>query len=210
MLRTTEDAYALFEKHPDAFTASSNFTEFYKAANLNHLDAYAGGWVEDAFQTLKVGKRTHRALLFPQATKFSDLFDKAYFLPTDAKDKPQGVYFVSGSRGGAIAMHVGGKRGWSERTPDTRSHYGAKFYGTYAAPCAKLRTMMGKGGFSFEAIRREDGILICVRQHDYVGSDWVALLDLSENIETLFDDETRALLAAERQAAIDAWGEVEK
>lgn len=166
---------------------------------------------EDTRKEARAGKRTYRALLFPHANKFSDLFIAAYFIPTDAKVKPAGARFVSGSRGGAPCGCMGGKRGRSERTPNTRSHYGGKFYGTYAVPCAELapllRTPRGENySYSFEAIRREDGILILARRSDCIGDTWLALLDLSENIEDMFDDETRAFLAAERQAAVDAWG----
>jgi len=199
-LHKTEDAYALFRKHNDAFKVSDNFTTFIQLAGLNHLDNYIGGWIEAAFNTFKAGKETYRPLLMPNASKFSDLFTAAYFLPTDQKDKPEGVKFLGGNAG--LCGHMGGTRGWSERSPDTRSHYGCKFYGTYVLPIEKINHK----NTSFEAIRRTDGILIIIRSTHYVGEDWVALLDPDANIEEMFDEETRAFLAKERQAALDAWG----
>lgn len=205
-MRETLDCYRLFEKHMEAFNTSETFTEFIEKANLMHLEKYAGGWVENAFETMKAGKKTNRGLLFPKANKFSDLFQEAFFIPTDSKDKPQGSIFVSGNAG--FSRHAGGKRGYSERTPGTRSHYGAKFYGTYVIPKPEIhKHISGKYNYSFEAIKREDGILIIANLHDYIGGDWIALLDVSEDIRSLFDTDTQEMLSKERQAEIEVWGE---
>lgn len=205
-MRDAFEAYTLFKKHPEATATAQNFTEFCKLANLAHLEKYAGGWIDRAFNTFKAGKETLSPLYFPAASKFSELFEAAYLIETNSKNKPVGVIFLGGNDG--FSRHLGGRRGWSERTPDTRSHYGAKFYGTYVKPTRAMLDVCGPyhGQYSFEAIRRTDGILITVHTHAYIGSTWLALLDLSEDIRAYFDDETRAMLAAERQAEFDAWG----
>lgn len=205
-MRTADECYRLFKKHQAAADASATFTEFYKSAGLNHLEPYAGGWVEKVFRGFKAGKETYKPLEFPTANKFSDLFTSATLIPIDMKQKPAGVVFLGGNAG--YAKHLGGRRGWSERTPDTRCHYGAKFYGTYVTPCDAVVAVFGKYEYSFEAIRRTDGILITAQPRDYIGSTWLALLDLSEDITTVLDETTQNLIKQEQQAEIDAWGEV--
>lgn len=217
-MRDAFDCYALFKKHPAAFESAATFTEFYTAAGLDYLERYAGGWVESAFETAKAGKATRRPLIFPRAAKFADLFTAAFFLQTDSKSIPRGACFMSGRptsrKEGDFAPapcgHMGGTRGYSERTPGTRSHYGTKFYGSYVVPSDEVRgaceSYFGKNqSFSFEAIAREDGVLIIARW-PYPGEMWLALLDQGETVEALFDDETRAFITKEKQAAVDAWG----
>jgi hypothetical protein len=199
-LRDCFDCYTLFEKHKEAFDASANFGEFIEKAGLKHLDGYVGHWVEDVFQTFKAGKKTCRGLMFPNANKFTDLFSAAYFA-TDQNKIPGAVY-LGGS--GALHKHCGGIYGWSKTSPDIKSHYGAKWYSTRVVPREEIAEKLGKS-YSLEAVKREDGILILHNPHGYVGSTWLALLDLSENIETLFDDTTREFIAMDRKAEMDAW-----
>lgn len=203
MIRDAFDAYAFFKKHQEAFDKSETFTEFINQAGLQHMDNWIGGWIEDAYATMKAGKTTtYRPLAFPKANKYADLFTAAIFIPTDERNKPQGYRFMSG-----FSKHCGGTRGWSKRTPSTRSHYGAKFYGTYVKPLPEVDRVHGfhREGYSFEAINREDGILIIARHHNGIFQQWIALLDKSENIETMFDADTQEFIAKERQAELDAW-----
>lgn len=207
MLRDTFECYTLFKKHPEAFETSTNFGEFIAAASLEYLRDYAGGWVELAFSTMKAGKETYRPLYFPKAEKFNDLFTAGFFIPTDAKMKPAGSHYIGGDAG--LARHCEGIRGWSKNMPDVRSHYGTKFYGSYVIPTDDVKAAclgyFGKGEtVSFEAINRDDGVLITARW-SYPGEIWLALLEKGANIETLFDETTRAFIAAEHQADIDAW-----
>jgi len=205
-MREPWDLYKLVDQHPEAFKASANLAEFIEATGMHWLDGYVGYWADDAFATAKAGKRTHRPLIFPNANKYTDLFKRALFLPTDDKNKPPEARFLGGNDG--FARHCGGKRGWSTTTPDIPSHYGAKFYGTYVIPLPEVaRVVKPRGGYtySFEAIKREDGILITINRSDYIGCDWAALLDVTEDIRTMFDDETKAFLDRERQAELDAW-----
>ena len=203
-MRDTPDCYMLFKKHKELFDQANTFTEFCNFLGLTYLQRYIGGWVESAFDTFKAGKETRRPLVIPNASKFSDLFTAAYFIITDQKNKPEGVKFLGGNSG--LCGHMGGTRGWSKTCEGTRSHYGGKFYGTYVVPIEKINYKNS----SFEAIKRTDGILITCKSHDYCGEDWVALLDVNEKIEDMFDDETKAFLAAERQAAENAWGSKNK
>lgn len=206
------DAAALFRRHETAFTTSTTLAGFVQSAGLTHLEGYMGGWLEKAYETAKVGKCTvYRPLQFPRAEQFSDLFTNAYFLATEAKGKPAGVCFISGYRGDAAPCgHMGGRRGYTPGT-NTRCHYGAKFYGTYVTPRPEVKALVeahigAYGGYSYEAIRRDDGILVTARCSQIIGSVWLALLDKDADIQALFDADTRAFIAAEKQADIDAWG----
>jgi hypothetical protein len=201
MVRETNDCYRLFHQHQVVFDASTNFIEFCDLAKLFYLLDYKNGWVEQAYWTLKAGKETYRGLRLPNANKFSDLFTQIYLIETNQRDKPEGAKFIGGSAG--FAKHLGGTRGWSKTCPDTRSQYGSKFYGSYVVPIENINFK----DTSFEAITRTDGILITIRSHDYTGCDWIALLALSENIRTYYDDKTKAFLAIEREAEIAAWGD---
>jgi hypothetical protein len=203
-----EDFYELFEQHPTQFAESTTYEEFCKLVGKDYLAKYI--WAGRVFATAKAGKRTYRPLVFPQVNTFAELFEKAELLPTETTDSRHGkAKFLSGSA--SVCMHVGGKRSWSERTLGTRAHYGAKFYGTYVTPTpmvADVKMTLAPCPQGFEAIAREDGILVIATDGLCIGSDWLALLPLTENIETLFDTETKELLARERQAEIDAWGPI--
>ncbi len=206
-----DDFYTLFEEHKDEFAASADYETFCQKVGREWLKNYK--WAVRVFATAKAGKRTYHPLRFPTFDKFTDLFSAAKFLPMpNAKQNviPKGFAFLSGNA--SLAMHVGGKRSWSERTPDTRAHYGAQFYGTYVQPTTEVYNVpmtLVEHAKSYEAIQREDGILILAHDGLCIGSDWLALLPLSENIETLFDTETRELIARERKAEVIAWGKQE-
>lgn len=199
-MRETSDCYNLFRKYKSEFNTSKDFADFCQITKLSYLLDYVGGWVEQAYWTMKAGKETHRGLKLPNANRFSDLFTEVYLLPTDMNNKPEGVHFLGGDAG--FTKHLGGTRGWSKTCEGARSQYGAKFYGTYVVPIESITYK----NTSFEAITRTDGILITIQSHNYTGCDWIALLDLTEDIKTLYDDDTKAMLAKERQAEIDAWG----
>jgi len=211
MFNNYEDFYALFEQHKDDFAASDTYEAFCQRVGKEWLKNYK--WAVRVFNTAKAGKRTYHPLTFPTIERFADLFTSAEFIPTDAPaTEKRGLHFLSGNAG--LAMHVGGTRAWSKTSPDTRSHYGAKFYGTYVQPVpAVMEAVNAWGGhldaprsYSFEAIEREDGILVLAHDSLYIGSTWLALLPLTEDIETLFDAETRELVARERAAEMAAWG----
>jgi hypothetical protein len=198
MMRDYSDFYNLFDEHKAAFDASTTFEGFCDAIGATHLKTYT--WAPPVYATAKAGKRTYRPLTFPTVDKFSDLFESAVFVET--KTNPQGYKYLAGDA--SLSKHVGGTRGWSKTQPDIRSHYGAKFFGTYVKPRAAIERARVN---SFEAIRRTDGILILTYDRDHIECNWLALLPLSENVESLFDDATREFLANERQADKDAWGE---
>lgn len=207
MLATTYDCYILFEQYINEFESAKDFSEFCVMVNKTHLERYY--WVELSFYTMKAGKKTNKPLIVPNASKFSDLFTNAILIETNNKHKPIDTHYVSGDAG--LSKFCGGIRGYSKTTPDIRSHYGAKFYGTYVTPNDKtkelIKTYCCDKNYSFEAIRRKDGILITVKPNSYPGCSWLALLDSSDNVDTLFDEETRQFLERERKAEIEAWGE---
>jgi hypothetical protein len=208
MMREPHDFYALFEQHADAFAKAQTYAEFCTLANVEYLNTYR--WAPAVFETAKAGKRTYRALKFPKVNSFAELFAEAKLLPTSNKrgDIPQGFKYLGGDA--SVCGSFGGTRGWSKDHKDIRSHYGAAFHGTYVLPRKEVYDMpmtLDAHAASYEAIPREDGILIIARDSHCIGSDWLALLPLTENIESLFDDATREFLANERQAARDAWGD---
>lgn len=210
----TMDFYDVFDKYPVEFSKATTFPEFCELVGtpiMLHVATYR--WVPDVFATAKAGKRTYRALRFPNANKFSDLFEQVKFLPAPQNGKPSqipcGFKWISGTELD-YCTHVGGRRGWSQTCPDTRSHYGATFYGTYVKPKAEVHAMrmtLSEHPNSYEAIKRTDGILILAHDGHSIGSDYVALLPLSENIEDMYDEETKAFRAAERKAEAEAWPE---
>jgi hypothetical protein len=204
------DFYTAFDEHSDAFKQAASFAEFCKLAGLDYLSRYV--WASDVFETAKAGKRTYHALKFPNANKFSDLFEAAVFVPTPQRGErshtPDGYMFLSGNA--SHCGHVGGNRSWSERTEGTRAHYGAKFYGTYVKPRTEVHNVsltLTEHSAGYEAIRRDDGILIIGNDGLCIGSVWLALLPLTEHIESMFDAETLALIEREKQAEVEAWGE---
>lgn len=207
------DFYEYFDANPVQFAAAATFDAFLEAVDTplsSHLKAYR--WAARAFDTLKAGKRTAQSLLLPNACKFSDVFAGARLVEhlTGKHYRKQAGYFIGGA--GSRSFHGGGERGFSKTSPEIRSHFGAvKFFVTYVTPAdsALIATMNDYLGDvdSFEAIRRDDGILIIARNSRLIGSQYVALLDASENIETLYDADSIALLARERAAALAAWGD---
>jgi hypothetical protein len=203
MFNDYEDFYTLFEQYPKEFTEASSYDEFIKATGKDYLRNYL--WACRVFDTAKAGKRTYRPLSFPKVESFSELFLDAQLLPTDQKVKPKNYVFLSGG----TCMHIGGKRTWSETCPNTRAHFGGKFNGTYVLPKPYVhghKMTLADHPASYEMVKREDGILILAHDGLCIGSDWLALLPLTEDIETLFNKETRALLATEREAKVLAWG----
>lgn len=200
---TAVDFYQDFDKHPAEFAATENFEDYCLAVgDTLHMDVLKGyRWAPAVFATAKAGKRTVRALTHPKASKFSDLFTAIVLAETTGKGRaavPAGGVYMGGD--GGLHGHFGGRRGWMG---GARRHDGAKFFGTYVVPIAELMDPLNT---TFEAIRREDGILIIARDSPGIGGVWVALLDPSENIETYFSASTREFLRVERQAAVDAWG----
>jgi hypothetical protein len=201
------DFYAEFDEHAKEFEAATTFQEFCSLVGgklWERLAKYT--WVPSVFATAKAGKRTSRALAFPAASKFSDLFERAVFIPSSNTNgyphgQPKGFVYLGGAA--SFCAHLGGKRGYSETQPDVRHHFGCEFYGTYVAPISPLSYVT-----SFKAIPREDGILIIARQGS-IERDWIALLDRDEDITQMFDAETKALLASEKAAAKAAWGDEE-
>ena len=212
MFDNYEDFYSLFEQYPDAFKESETYEAFCLAVGKEYLTTYR--WAPRVFATAKAGKRTYRPLVFPTISAFSELFEDARFLPASSDRKkgtiPQGYLWCS-----VLSMHIGGTRDWSPNWPkgETRRHMGATFYGTYVKPKTEVTNAVNAWGnhfgghstFSFEAIEREDGILVLAHDSSYIGSEWLALLPLTETIESLFDQETRDLLAREREAERMAW-----
>ena len=206
------DFYEEFDKHPNEFQAASTYQEFCALVGgklWEHLATYR--WVPAVFATAKAGKRTARALAFPLAQKFSDLFQSAQLVVYKAgqDNNPRGTYFLGGH--GAVNDHLGGERGWSKTSPNTRSHFKATFYSTYVTPTSEVKAIIPRDPYtSFEGIRRDDGILIIARDSKCIYQTYIALIDSSEDIRVLFDEKTKAFLESERQAEIAAWGEVEQ
>jgi hypothetical protein len=201
MFNDYEDFYTLFEEHKQAFDKASTYEEFCALSDKEYLAGYK--WAERVFATAKAGKRTYRPLYYPLFESFADLFQDAKFLPTNAP-KPTGYVFLSGGP----CMSVGGKRSWSITCPGTRAHYGSKFYGTYVRPLTEIhnhKMTLAEHPANFEMVKREDGILILSQDGKCIGSDWLALLPTTADVETLFDEESRQLLARERKAEQEAW-----
>lgn len=216
MFSDSFDFYDWFDKYPEQFKQAQSYEEFCELVGTplaSRLKEYR--WVPQVFECAKVRKRTYRPLRFPRAERFVDLFEAAVFVATPEHGKPSqvpaGYKFLGGTA--SLCGHVGGKRGWSERTPDTRAHFGAKFYGMYVRPRSEVHNLamtLAEHPHSYEAIRRTDGILILAHDGHSIGQDWLALLPLTENIEDMLDQKTREMIAGERQAAKDAWGEDEE
>jgi hypothetical protein len=186
------DFYDIFDEHKAEFDVSATFASFCDAIDASYLKSCM--WAPPVYDTAKAGKRTWRPLEFPRAECFSELFESAVFVET--KQTPRGYMFLSGG----LCMHVGGKRGWSKDHSDIRSHYGSAFFGTYVKPKKTVYNVRG-----YEAIRREDGILILANDGLCIGSAYLALIPLTESIETLFDEPTKQFIAKERQGERDAW-----
>lgn len=138
--------------------------------------------------------------------------------------KGDGFRFLSSSRGAfAPCGQVGGKRDWSPdwlaRGEKLRRIMGSSFYATYAKPNAAViaywrdtmtdhpdRGDFGLGGF--EAVDRgEGGVLIIGRATGGIGARWLALLDPGATIGPLLPPEDLELIAREKAAAVEAWGE---
>lgn len=203
------DFYKMFDARPDAATQAATLSEFAAITGNKRAEYYAGGWSEKCLQSWKHGKPTYTPLEFPEAEKFSDLFAAVSFRSTKAQRGP-GQFFLSDN--GSYCAYIGGRRGWSERTPGTRSHYGAEFYGTYVTPHSEVLKAMaeryGRGyTISFEAIRRTDGILITCHPSEIISSYWLALLPLSEDICTYYTAAEQKLIADNKADALSVWGE---
>lgn len=204
----TYDVYKFLAKYPEELKQAENMNEFLNlipdSDKYQYMKKYANGWINQAYKTARAGKTSlYNALSFnAYASKFSDLFESITFC--DTKQKPKTDFYYLGGNA-SLCGHYGGMRGWSKTSKDIRSHYGANFFGTYAKPTKELLKFLGTGGWSFEAIRRSDGILITVHDSSYIGSTWLALLDDSEQIETYFDITTLEFLETEKQAAAKAW-----
>jgi hypothetical protein len=201
-MKTAIDFYELFAKYPAEFAASATYPEFCRSIGKQHLEAYV--WAPPVFATAKAGKQTFHPLRLPTVERFADLFIDAKLLPTHPRAAiPQGYRYLSTLQADTnIPFHIGGTRGWSKTQADVRSHYGATYHGVYVRSQPAADTDLG----AYEAIRREDGILVLAQSSHLIFSEWLALLPLSESIETLFDEPTRQLIAREREAELAAWG----
>lgn len=214
------DFYQLFEQHPQEFSKAQTYDEFCTLVDKEYLSRYA--WASRVFNTAKAGKCTYRPLAFPQVNTLAELFEDAKFLPSPTggltreqyrAKLPQG-YLCCSDYSFPLPSNVGGKRSWSKdwlaRGKKVRAHYGATFYSVYVKPTEIVRNVrmtLAPTPQSFELIKREDGILVLAHDGEHIGSEWLALLPLSENIETLFDAATKELIANERQAEKLAWQE---
>lgn len=201
------DAYKLFEAHPEAFSLAQTFPQFCILAEVEYYAHYA--WIPRAFASAKEGKFTYHPVRFPKVNRFAELFEEVKLLPMPERNSnliPNGFLSLTGN--GGIAMHVGGKRGWSKTSKGTRSIYGAKFCMTYVKPKAEIAnvamTLVDRAR-SYEAIKRDDGILILAHDGLSIGREWIALLPLSENIEDLLSSEDRELIEREKADDIRAW-----
>lgn len=202
------------EAHKAEALASKDYDEFCSSQGPlgEHYRKYV--WLRNYYRTLKAkGFLTYHPLEYPEARTFADLFTAAKLLPTQNKtEEHYGLFFLGGS--GATCGHFGGRRG-IKTFPDgskVKSNYSSQFLATYVKPNNKLYNDLAlkETQGSFDAIRLEDGILIIHRDKHCIGNTWVALLDLTENIETMFSEETKEFLAKERQAEKEAWGELDK
>lgn len=219
MFNDYEDFYRLFEQHPEEFAKAVNFRHFCAMTDKEYLAGYK--WAQRVFATAKAGKHTYRPLVFPQINTLAELFEDAKFLPSPTggltreryrAKLPEGYLYCS-DYGFPLPSNVGGKRFWSPdwlaRGEKVRAHYGSTFYSVYVKPreiVRDVRMTLAPTPHSFELIKREDGILVLAHDDLHIGSEWLALLPLTESIETLFDEETRQLIAREREAEQVAWG----
>lgn len=219
-MQNYEDFYTLFEQYPQEFAASSTYEEFCTKTGKEHFLNYR--WAVRVFATAKAGKHTYRPLVFPQINTLAELFESAKFIPSPIggltreqyKAKLPKGYLYCSDYSFPLPSNVGGKRSWSKdwlaRGEKVRAHYGSTFYSTYVKPTEIVRNVrmtLAPTPHSFELIHREDGILVLAHDGEHIGSEWLALLPLSENIESLFDADTKQLIERERQAEKLAWTE---
>jgi hypothetical protein len=178
-------------------------------------------WMARHYDFLKErGFLLMKTVIDPKARQWSDIITDARFLPTPTNERgsknviPPGFIFCSGLSDKSVPTgNIGGTRGYRDMGDGSkvRTHYGARFYGTYVAVKARISnqfdTVSGHVS-SLEAIRRTDGILVTARDSHAIGSNWVALLDLdSPPITDLMPEEDRRLIAENREAELAAWGD---
>lgn len=204
----TFDWYKMFDANLDAAAQATSLTEFATITGNKRAEYYAGGWAEKCLASWKAGKQTYYPLEFPQFEKFSDLFSDVDFHSTKARRAP-GEYFLSGNA--SYCSHVGGRRGFSES--GNKCHYGAEFFGTYVIPAPEVLQAVliryGKGyTISFEAIPRDDGILITCHPSEIISSYWLALLPVSENIYDYYPETARRIIDENKADTLKVWGEL--
>lgn len=221
------DIYEHFKKHPAEFQGAATMVEFADAigGGLGELlRKYAAGWAGRVFETVKAHPNTflYRPLLLPRARTFADLFSGAVYAEHVTTQKsgshstaPAGFCFVSATRAkdAVPCGHHSGTRYVVKFRDGTavRGRSGAKFMLSYAKPrdetiAAIGGNLGGSGGIgSFEAVTRDDGILIIANAPRHLGSDWVALLNAGESLLPLMPPEVAPMLAAEAEADRAAW-----
>lgn len=178
-------------------------------------------WLPAYWECLKErGFILPRPLLLPKARSFADLFKSAVIVRQVALGKGKGtaypapegyVYIGEDFRDGrpTIAGHYGGTRSldptrtYGDGTPICQ-HFGATWCVCYVKPKFDVPGFPS-GRFSMQtgllrAIQREDGVLITAEGRSGIGSEWVALLDAGDSLESLLSAEDQEFLQTERAA----------
>lgn len=158
------------------------------------------GWLERQWEFLKErGFLLLRPVTLPKVRKFEELFSEVRLLPRD-EDK-LGMRYLSGTA--SICGSFGGKRG--TRPDGVRTHYGGTFHSAYVRPKFSVPDFFGDPNVYIEAVRRTDGILVVARANRIIASEWIALVEPSEELERLLPKGDRELLQTQREAEAAAW-----
>lgn len=193
-----------------------------------------GGWAEDYFRTfhrIPVGGYIAKPLSFPEARTVADLFDACKLIPQmknpqGGRTLDEGKRWIEQNAGGPGFVFFGGSRSrltwcghpgatWEyDEARNTRTIRGGSFASTYAKPKPAVlkwweNTMGSEGDFSlggFEAVDRDDGILVIARSRCGIGDRWVALLDAGQDLFSLAPQADRDLIQATEAAEASAFG----
>lgn len=212
------------EERIEAIQASSDWQSFCASQGPlgEHYAKY--GWMPRHYDFIKArGFMMVRPILLPEARAFTDLFESAVIVKQEYNKSSRGGSYFSAPAGyvyireATIAGHYGGTRSldptrtYGDGTP-IRQHHGASWHVCYVKPRFEVPGFPSGRNFgmesgSFEAIKRTDGVLVTCNSRNSIGSEWVALLDGGDSLESLLSVADQEFLARERAVEKEAFGQ---
>lgn len=227
--RVTVECSAQFAEHDNFadFAASLDASKPGTGRLLQNIaQKYPNGYWSLYYATIKVHGFVGRALLMPKATKCRDIFADVSLYPYESgglyrhqiQHVRAGAAYISGRRApgfeyfGRLGAIYEWSQRWLERGEKIKSIRGGTQWLTGAIPTQATvdayGAIAGPGEWelgTFEAIKRDDGILVTAKCNNGFGSRWLALLDSDECALDMLDDHERGEIEAEIARRDDAW-----